>query len=525
MAEGPYLIGIDYGTESVRVGIFDREGIPLAFASQTYALKHPRSGWAEQNPDEWWSCLIGATREAMEKSGVAPEEIAGLSLDATTCTVVAVDRQDRILRPAIMWMDVRAADEARRLQETGDPALKYNGYSRVSAEWMPSKALWLKEHEPETYDSAERICECLDWVTHRLTGEWKASINTASFRWYYDRDEGGFPESLYEAVGLDDLLEKFPPEVLDMGTVVGGLRREAAEELGLPPGIPVAEGGGDAFVALIGLNVLEPRKMALITGSSHVIVGQASEPAYGAGLFGAYTDAIVPGQYSIEGGQVSTGSVVKWFKDHFAKEAAKEAARRGVDAYEVLNEMAREVQPGSEGLIVLDYWQGNRTPYTDSEARGMIWGLSLKHGEGHVFRAILEGICYGTEHILRTMRENDFEPKEGVVCGGPTKSDLWMQMHADVSNLPISFTKIPDAPALGSAILGAVGAGVYPDIKEAARNMVHTESSIKPDPAMHEEYKFYADKYVETYPQMQELMQEMTHHVAKQGRGRPVAKG
>ena len=525
MADGPYVLGIDFGTESVRVGVFDPEGTPIVFAGEAYSLKHPYPGWAEQDPDEWWSCLVKATRQALDEGDVSSEEIVGLSVDATTCTVVALDQQNSILRPAIMWMDVRAVDQARKVQETGDPALKYSGYTNVSAEWMPSKALWLKENEPENYDNAERICECLDWITHRLTGEWTASINTASFRWYYDRNEGGFPESLYEAAGLEGLLDKLPGKVLEMGEVVGGLRKEVAEELGLPADIPVAEGGGDAFVAMVGLNVLEPRKMALITGSSHVVVGQAAEPVYGAGFFGAYTDAVVPGQYTVEGGQASTGSVVKWFKDNFAKVAAEEAARRNIDAYEVLGEMAAKVPPGSEGLMVLDYWQGNRTPYTDPEARGMMWGLSLRHEEGHVFRAILEGICYGTEHILRTMRDNDFTPEEGVVCGGPTKSELWMQMHADVSNLPISFTKVPDAPALGSAILGAVGAGVYPDIQEAASNMVHTTGTIEPDPDMHEEYKFYVDKYTETYPQMKELMHEVAHHVASRDRGQSVDEG
>jgi len=223
MSEGPYVLGIDYGTESVRVGIFDLEGTPVVFAGEAYSLKHPYSGWAEQDPDEWWSSLVKATRRALDEGNVSPEEISGLSVDATTCTVVALDRQDRVLRPAIMWMDVRAVDQALRVQETEDPALKYNGYARVSAEWMPSKALWLKEKEPDTYENAEHICECLDWVTHRLTGEWTASINTASFRWYYDRNEGGFPESLYGALGLDDLLEKFPQQVLDMGKVAGGL--------------------------------------------------------------------------------------------------------------------------------------------------------------------------------------------------------------------------------------------------------------------------------------------------------------
>jgi sugar (pentulose or hexulose) kinase len=157
MAERSYLIGIDGGTESVRVGIFDQEGTPVVFSSEEYATEHPRPGWAEQDPDEWWSRLVPAVKGAMDESGVSPEEIAGISLDCTSCTVVALDERDRHLRPAILWMDVRAADQARRIGETGDPALKYNGFGPVSAEWMPCKALWLKENEPETYDSARRI--------------------------------------------------------------------------------------------------------------------------------------------------------------------------------------------------------------------------------------------------------------------------------------------------------------------------------------------------------------------------------
>ncbi|MEJ7873011.1 MAG: FGGY-family carbohydrate kinase, partial [Rubrobacteraceae bacterium] len=391
---------------------------------------------------------------------------------------------------------------------------KYNGYGGVSAEWLPSKALWLKDNEPDTYKNARRICEYQDWMTHKLTGEWTASINHASAKWYHDRDTGGFPESLYEAVGLDDVFEKLPPRVLDMGEVAGGLRREAAEELGLKEGTPVAEGGIDAFVAMVGLGVVDPGKIALITGSSHVILGQVAAPIHGQGFFGAFTDCVVPGQYTVEGGQVSTGSIVAWFKNRFAKGATEEAQRRGVDIYEVLNEWADEVPPGSEGLVLIDYFQGNRTPYTDPLARGMLWGLSLSHGEEHVFRAIIEGVCYGTEHIFRTMREHDFEPREIVAAGGATKSDLWMQIHADVANVPISFTRVGDAPALGSAILAAVGAGIYPDVREAARNMVHVERRIEPDPSRHEEYRFYVDKYVKTYPQMRELMHETVRHVA-----------
>lgn len=419
-----------------------------------------------------------------------------------------------MLLPAIIWMDARAADQARRIGETGDPALKYHGFADASAEWMPSKALWVKENEPEVYENAKLFCEYTDWMVHKLTGEWTASVNNASSKWYYDRDAGGFPESLYEAVGLTDLLGKFPEEVLDLGAVAGELTKEVAEELGLKAGTPVAEGGVDAFVGAVGLGVVDPGKTALITGSSHVILGQSAEAVHGAGFFGAFTDSIIPGQYTVEAGQISTGSVLAWFKNRFAGDINAEAKRKGVDPYELLNEMACDVPIGSDGLIVLDYWQGNRTPYTDPLARGMMWGFSLGHGPEHVFRAIIEGVCYGTEHIFRTMRDNDFEPREIVAAGGATKSELWMQTHADVSNVPISFTRVGDAPTLGASMLAAVGAGVYPDIQEAAKNMVHVERQIEPDQKRHEEYQFFVDKYVETYPQMKDLMHETVRHVA-----------
>jgi sugar (pentulose or hexulose) kinase len=170
----------------------------------------------------------------------------------------------------------------------------------------------------------------------------------------------------------------------------------------------------------------------------------------------------------------------------------------------------------------VDYFQGNRTPHTDSLVRGMIWGLSLAHGEGHLFRAILEGICYGTEDCLRTFRTHKFEPRLNVASGGPTKSELWMQIHADVSGVPISFNKVGDGPVLGSAMLGAVGAGVYPDIPTAVEHMVHTERILEPDPDRHEEYRFYVDRYIETYPRMQEPMHRTTRHVAAKGMSVPA---
>ncbi|HAJ34134.1 MAG TPA: xylulose kinase [Chloroflexi bacterium] len=515
MSQGPYVLGIDFGTESVRVGIFDLTGRPVTFAAETYPLYHPRPGWAEQQPDEWWRAFVAATRRALAQSGVSSANIVGVGADCTSCTVVLMDERFTPLRPAIIWMDVRAAEQANRIAQIDDPARKYNGYGNVSAEWMPCKTLWVKENEPQVWANARYVGEFIDWLTHRLTGEWVGSIDTTSIRWYYDRNSGGWPTDFYAKIGLDDLIERFPPRILDMGQVAGRLRADVAAELGLTPGIPVAEGGADAFVAMIGLNVVTPGKVAFITGSSHLMLGQSAAQFHAKGIFGAYTDAVIPGQYTVEGGQVSTGSVVKWFRDNFCGKEAALAAERGIDTYTILNELAAQIPIGADGLIVLDYWQGNRTPYVDPEARGIMRGFSLKHTTGHVFRAIMEGVCYGTEHILRAFRANGYAVQEMVGAGGATRSQLWMQMHADVSNVPITLTEVPDAPALGSAILGAVAAGLFPDVATAAAEMVHVRQRIEPNAAAHEAYRFFVDQYIATYPRVQDLIQATTRHVAK----------
>lgn len=511
---GPYVLGIDFGTESVRVGVFALSGEPLVFTSEAYPLYHPRPGWAEQKPDEWWSALVAAVRRAVEKSGVDREAIVGIGADCTSCTVVAMDANFQPLRHAIIWMDVRAAAQATRIGQIDHPARKYNGFGNVSAEWMPCKALWIKENEPELYAKTRYLGEFIDWLTHRLTGEWVGSINNTSIRWYYDRAVGGWQPDFYASFGLGDALDKFPTTVLDMGQVAGTLRADVAAELGLQPGIPVAEGGADAFVAMIGLNVVQPGKMAFITGSSHLCLGQSDKSFHGKGIFGTYTDAVVRGQQTVEGGQVSTGSVIKWFRDNFCGKEAEEAARRGVDTYTILNELAADVPIGADGLVVLDYWQGNRTPYVDPEARGIMRGFSLKHTTGHIFRAMIEGIAYGTEHILRVMREHGYTVEELVAAGGPTKSKLWMQIHADVSNVPITLTELPDAAALGSAILATVAAGLYPDVQSAAAAMVRVRSQIEPNADAHAAYQFYVDQYIATYPRVQDLIQETVRHVA-----------
>lgn len=513
---GPYVMGIDYGTESCRVAIFDLVGTPISIAATPYKTTHPRPGWAEQCPDDWYLALQSSTRRAMHQADISPNEIAGISYDATTMTVVPMDKEGNHLRPAIMWMDVRATEQAARALTTDHWARLYNGGGTMpaTAEWYPFKAAWLRENEPEVYAKAYRLVDAPEWVTFKLTGEWTVNINSAAQRMYYNRDRGGWPVEFYDHIGCGDVFDKIPERVLDLGTRVGSLTPKAAEDLGLLTGTPVAQGPADAWAGQIGLGVVNPGKMALITGSSHVLSGQSDKAVHGPGFFGSYTDGVVPGQYTVEGGQVSTGSVMKWFKDNFARDLVSAADRTGANVYDVLNAESAHIPVGSDGLIINEYFQGNRTPYTDSKARGIIWGLSLAHGPAHVYHAIQEGICYGSAHILREMGKAGFEVKELVAAGGMTKSRDLLQMHADVTGVPITLTKVGDAVVLGSSMCAAVGAGIYENLQEAAKGMVHEVDQLQPNAERHAEYQFYLDAYCAGYPALASEIHKIVDHEA-----------
>ena len=511
------FLGIDIGTNGARAGIFDRSGSSLIFCEEPFPLSTPHSGWAEQDPDDWWSALGKATRRALSEGGIAPRDIAGISLDTTSCTVVLSGDDMVPLRPAIMWMDMRASAQAKRIAACGHPMLKYNGYGPVSAEWLPSKALWLKENEPELYASATRVYECTDWITYKLTGEYTASLNHAACRWYYNSREQGYPQDFYETIGLGDLRGKLPPRVLPMGTLVGGLTDQAAAHLGLVPGTPVGEGGADAFVGVIGLDAVLPGKMALITGSSHLHIVQTEKELHNSGMWGGYPDAIVPGLFMMEGGQTSTGSIINWIKNQLSGNYRIQAQKEGCSVYDILNREAEKLPIGSDGLIALDFFQGNRTPYVDPDVRGLYYGLSLGHTPAHLYRASVESVCFGTKAIMDVFAANGVQFREIAISGGVVKSPFWLQAHADVANVPLTVPKVSEAPCLGSAILGAVAAGAFGSIEEGAHAMVRPGRVIVPDPARHEEYLFYFRKYQELYPLLKDWMHAVTTHAAEKG--------
>jgi len=502
---GPYVLGIDCGTQSLRAALFDLKGNMLASDTHAYPIEYPEVSWAEQNPEHWWQAVRVTVPDVLRRAAVQPRQVAGVSVDGTACTVVVCDEDGGPLRPAILWMDQRAHEEADEVTATDDPVLKYAG-GPESPEWMIPKAMWLKRNEPAVYEHAPVICEGTDWMMHRLTGEWTASLNCATCKWNYARPQGGWPDSLLRTLDMTELRERWPSNVLPMGQQAGRITMRAAEEIGLVPDTPVAQGGIDAYAAMFGLNVVRPGRMALVMGSSTCHMALCAEARFGSNVWGPFPDALIEGTWVLEGGQTATGSIVKWFADKFAGDAKQQAKQQGRSQFELLDELAAEVAPGAEGLVLLDYWQGNRTPLRDPLARGCIYGLSLRHGAGHVMRAIYEGTALGTRHIIEDLQNAGYHADGIYACGGGTRSDLWLQIHADACQVPIYLTGEPEATALGTGICAAVGAGLFDSLPEASEAMVKVTREIEPNDLWRDTYDALFERYVATYPRLKDLM-------------------
>jgi FGGY-family pentulose kinase len=438
---------------------------------------------------------------ALSQANVTADQVIGIGLDCTASTVVVTDADGEPIRPALLWMDQRAFQEAEIISTTGDPVLRFVS-GRVSPEWMLPKALWLKRNEPTIYTCARRVVECTDWMMYRLTGEWTLSLNHVAVKWNYARPDGGWPTKLLSEVGLSDLLEKWPERIVPLGCGEARMSERAAEELGLRAGIPVAQGGIDAYLGMLGMGATREGDVAVIVGSSTCHLSQSREGVFGSGAAGCYPDAIVEGLYTVEAGQTATGSILDWYRRHFAGNQQAEAEKRNVSVFQVLEELAAAVSPAAEGLLVRDDWQGNRSPYKNPQARGCIAGLSLAHGPGHVIRGVYEATACGTRHILEDAAAHGLRVERIVMGGGGARSPLWLQIHADLLKKPIYVPREKESCALGSAMAAAIAAGIYRDFDEAAGAMVAIEAQIEPDPSNARVYDELFERNVELYSRL-----------------------
>lgn len=488
------LVGVDIGTTSLRVGFYDKTGKNYGFSVEAYDLIHPKLSWVEQNVDDWTNALKNALHRGMEEFHIQKEQIVGLSTASTCCSVVLCKRDGTPLGNCIMWMDIRATREAEEIAEiTGE---------HLSAEWMPCKLLWLKREEPERYEKAQVFCECQDYLTHYLTGIWSVNINTAC-NWGYNADEKGFPEWFYKKLGMEEAISKFPSHhCYAVGDYIGTLTGKCAEELGLLPDTFVAQGGVDSSVGILGMGVYEEGRVALMTGSSNLTMLLTKKMMFGESTINAGPSHLIPGYYTSFRGQLCSNSIIEWFRKEIAETESTEKF------FNKMEENVKKVPVGSNGLFLLDYFQGNRHPHYDTTVRGMIYGLSLNHTKTDIYRAILEGISYGTENLLEQYRLSGFEVKEINISGGTTNSDVFMQIQADVSNIKINVPEDCQSVCMGAAICVAKAAGIYETLQDAVKQMVRYKKVVEPNPENHKIYHKLFGQYCKIYPMIKQWVHE-----------------
>lgn len=504
--------GIDVGTGSVRAGIFDAAGTLLAVAKRDIRMWKEPGDFVEQSSADIWSAVCASMREAVERAGIAPSAIAGIGFDAT-CSLVACGPEGRPLpvghhgdaqRNVIVWMDHRATGQADRINALGSPVLDYVG-GIISPEMETPKLLWLAEELPDTFANTWQFMDLADFLTWKATGSLARSVCTVTCKWTYLAHEGRWDDAYFQKVGLgvlaDEKFARIGTEIVAAGTPLGeGLTPAAAAELGLVPGIPVAAGLIDAHAGGIGTvgarggegGVLS--RMAYVFGTSACTLLTTTEPAFIPGVWGPYRSAMVPDLWLNEGGQSAAGAAIdRLIRMH---PAAPEAAKLAKEAGENLSIWlaGRAQQAGGAAAIaqlvgtlhVVPEFLGNRAPFADHNARGIIAGLDMDDnldGLVGLYMAGLAGIGYSLRQILNAQNAKGVHTDMIVISGGAGQSPLVRQVLADATGVSVAATVCPEPVLLGSAILGAVAAGRFETLDAAMAAMSEIEVVYAASPA------------------------------------------
>ena len=528
-----YTIGIDFGTESGRAILVDvADGTVVASALTAYPhgvidehLPVPDDGvrlgpdWALQDPEDYLVVLRTAVPRLLEESGVDPAAVIGIGIDVTACTMLptTADGTPLCQVPALrgdphawvkLWKHHAAQPEADRINavaaETGQAWLpRYGG--RISSEWFFAKALQILDEAPHVYAAADRLIEAADWIVWRLTGVESRNACTAGYKAMWSK-QAGFPDPAYFGAldpRLADIVDtRMRRDVVSAGTRAGGLSTEAAVWTGLRPGTAVAVANVDAHVAVPAATVTGPGRMVMIMGTSTCHMVMAATDHDVPGMCGSVEDGILPGLFGFEAGQSCVGDHFAWFVEQAVPPGDHDEARaRGVDIHTLLQERGARLAPGESGLLALDWWNGNRSVLVDAELGGVLLGATLATTAAEIYRALVEATAFGTRVIVETFRSHGVAVDDVVACGGlADKSPLIMQIYADVTGLPFRLPATDQAPALGSAMFGAVAAG-EPDghatIEAATRAMARLRDTVyEPDPAHRDAYDALYREYV-----------------------------
>ena len=468
------LVGLDIGTSGVKGIALDPDGVPLARAQQGLALDTPRPGWAEQDPEAWWSAAEAVLGVLEAEAG----PIEGIGLSGQMHGLVALDAEDRPLRPAILWNDQRTAAECEEIERrVGRGALVARTGNRALTGFTAPKLLWMRRHEPELYARIHTVLLPKDYVRLRLCGERAQDVTDASGTLLFDVAARRWSPEIAEAL---EIPLEWLPRTLESAQVAGST----------PAGIPVVAGAGDQAAGALGVGVLDPGRASVVLGTSGVVFAPLADPTpEPEGRTHTFCH-VLPDRWHAMGVMLSAAGSLEWFRNTLAP---------GVD-FATLTAEAAIWPPGAEGLTFLPYLAGERTPHADPDARGVFSGLSLRHDRGALVRAVLEGVCFGLRDCLDLLREGGAAIDVGIASGGGASSDVWLQMAADILELPLRRPVRTEGAALGAALLAGVGAGTWSDVRAAAAAAVDLADPLAPDADRAEAYRAARATFSALYP-------------------------
>jgi xylulokinase len=507
-----YMIGVDVGTTGSKALLVADDGCVVASVTTEYPMYTPYPLWAEQDPTDWWTATVASIRGVLEKGGITAADVVGVGLTGQMHGLVLLDKHGEVLRRCIMWNDQRTAAQCAEItEEVGyDDLLRYTG-NPVLPGFTAPKILWVRQNEPEVYNRVEAVLLPKDYVRYRLTGGFFSDVSDASGTSLFDVSQRQWSDEMLQAL---DVPRAWLPEVTESPVVSAKVSAAGAKETGLLEGTPVVGGGGDNAAGAVGTGIIREGVVSVSLGTSGVVFAASDtyrvEPE---GKLHAFCHA-VPGKWHLMGVMLSAAGSFRWYRDSLGDMEKAEAARSGKDAYDLLTAAAQDVPPGSEGLIFLPYLTGERTPYPDPNARGVFFGLTLRHGKPHMTRAVLEGVTFGLRDSLELMYKLGLSIDEIVALGGGARSPLWRQMLADIFANEIVTVTVTEGAPYGAALLAGVGAGVYESVEAAGTAVVRVEGRTAPsaDSAV---YADYYPRYRALYPALAPEFGAIAEVVAK----------
>ncbi len=460
------FLGIDIGTSGTKTLAIDEKSNVLASATETYPCHFPKPLWSEQDPDDWWRATVRSVRKTMARAKLKPAEVKSIGLSGQMHGSVFLDRNDKVIRRAILWNDQRTAAECAEIERLagGRAKLIKMVANPALTGFTAPKILWLRNHEPKHFEATRKVLLPKDEIRRRLTGEYATDVSDASGMLLLDVARRRWSKKLLSALELDaDLLA----ECYESEDITGKLTPQAAKLLGLTADCVVVAGAGDCAAGAVGNGIVARGVLSTSIGTSGVMFVHSDEVKIDPlGRVHTFCHA-VRGKWHIMGVNLSAGGSLQWFRNALcqADQAAAKRAKREI--YDLLAEEAKKTPVGSEGLFFLPYLSGERTPHADPDARGCFVGLTAAHTRGHLVRAIMEGVTYSMRESLEIFEHIGVPVQRIRASGGGSRSPLWRQIQADVFGRKVATINSEEGAAYGAALLAAVGAGAFKNIKEA----------------------------------------------------------